>query len=247
MTVEVQKHGFTWEKQLLRLVYGATENELKKISYTSKLDLPPELNRLDGCGVSIKTSGKKNEVCMGDVLRVYDAVGDNANPIHLTVVHYNQDVTTKNITTIIELDLTNSRNELFGNINRYQLEELANFVQSVPQKRKPTEDEYKKMYSIRDSLQPQSGAIHLDIKCDNTNSRVQCKFNRFQQFIKNVEKRIVAKSNINEFRGGAISPHLISSRRVIKKKPVITRPGSPDHKRVRYKPITYYFTGVPTA
>ena len=220
MSTEVQKHGFIWEKQLLTHVYGATDHEIQNISYTSKLDLPAQLNRLDMCGVSVKTSGSPNSVCMACALHLYDVVGDNADPIHLTVVHYKQDGTTKNITTIVELDLTGSRNELFGNLTRSQIEELDKSVKTVPRNRKPTDDEYKEMYFIRDSLQSQSGAIHIDIKCNSTQSRLQCHFNQFQQFIEQNPQRVVAKSTTNEFRGGAISPQLVSSSRVIKKKSV---------------------------
>jgi hypothetical protein len=220
MSIEVQKHGFTWERQMLTLVYGATNDELNEISYTSKIDLPAKLNSLDGCDVSIKTTCSPNAVCMGDALRVYDAVGDSDTPIHMTVIHYKQDdaTNTKNITNIIELDLSGTRNELFGTLTRSQIEELDKVVKSVPQKRKPTDDEYKKMYSIRDSLQPQLGAIRLDIKCNSTQSRLQCSFNRFQKFIEENSQRVVAKSSTNEFRCSSISPQLVSNRRVFKKK-----------------------------
>ena len=73
------------------------------------------------------------------------------------------------------------------------------------------------MYAIRDSLQARSGAIHLDIKCNSTQSRLQCSFNRFQQFLESHPTRIIAKSNTHEFRGGALSPQIVSSRRVFKK------------------------------
>jgi hypothetical protein len=81
-----------------------------------------------------------------------------------------------------------------------------------------TEEEYNKMYSLRDSLQKLSGAIHLDIKCNSTQSRLQCSFNRFQQFVEKNPAKLVAKSNTNEFRGGTISSQITSSRRVFKKK-----------------------------
>jgi len=216
---EVQSHGFTWEKEIICNVYGATSEELKKIKYTSKMDLPAQLNRLDNCDVSVKTTGNKNAVGMADCLRVFDAVS-SGKPIHMIVVYYSQDDTsnTKNIITITEVDLTDCRDLLFGTLSRSQIEELDKAVKSVPQKRKPTEEEYKKMYSIRNALQKSSGAIHLDIKCNSTQSRLQCSFNYFQQFVENNPLKIVAKSNTNEFRGATISSHIISSRRVFKNK-----------------------------
>lgn len=216
---EVQAHGFSWEKEIICNVYRATNEELKHIKYTSKMDLPANLNRLDKCDVSVKTTCSQNAVCMADCLRVFDAVS-SGNPIHMVVVYYAQDDmnNTKKIITITEVDLTDSRDLLFGSLTRSQIEELVNTVKSVPQKRKPTEEEYNKMYSLRDSLQKSSGAIHLDIKCDSTQSRLQCSFNRFQDFVEKNPSRIVAKSDTNEFRGGTISSVVTSSRRVFKKK-----------------------------
>ncbi len=216
---EVQAHGLTIEKELCVNVYGATNEELRKIKYTSKVDLPAEFNRLDKCDLSVKTSGKNNQVCMSDCLRMYDEVGSD-NPLHMVVVHYEQDDAThsKHITRITEIDLTHSRELLFGTLTRSQIEELDKSVKAVPQKRKPTKDEYDKMYSIRNKLQESSGAIHLDIKCNSTQSRLQCSFNRFQHFIETHPEKIIATSHTNAFRGGVISPDIISSRRVFKSK-----------------------------
>jgi hypothetical protein len=219
---EVQAHGFSWEKETITNIYHATNEELKEIKYTGKTDLPAKFNRLDNCDISVKTTGSKNAVCMGDCLRVFDAMG-SGKPIHMVVIHYIQDDTTnqKKVANIIEIDLTNSRDLLFGTLTRSQIEDIDKAVKSVPQKRKPTEEEYKKMYSIRDSMQELSGAIHLDIKCNSTQSRLQCSFNHFQQFIEKNPLKIIAKSDTNEFRGGSISSHIASSRRVFKKKPTV--------------------------
>jgi hypothetical protein len=216
---EVQAHGFSWEKELITNVYRATPEELKNIKYTSKMDLPSELNHLDDCDLSIKTSCSPNAVCMADCLRIFDEVS-SGKPLHLVVVHYKQDDTknTKKITSIIEIDLTYSTDLLFGTLTRAQIEELDKAVKAVPQKRKPTEEEYKTMYSIRDKLQESSGALHLDIKCNSTQSRLQCSFNHFQSFIEKNPTRIVSRSDTNEFRGGKITYEINSSRRVFKKK-----------------------------
>jgi hypothetical protein len=216
---EVQSHGFVWEYEIITKVYGATPEELKNIKYTSKMDLPSNMNHLDNCDVSIKTSCNMNAVCMADCLRIFDAVG-SGTPIHMVVIHYKQDDANrvKKLSTITEVNLTNSREQLFGTITRAQLEMLDAAVKSVPQKRKPTEDEYTKMYAIRDSIQPLSKAIHIDIKCNSTQSRLQCSFNHFQEFIEKNPARVVAKSNTNEFRGITISSEIVSSRRIIKKK-----------------------------
>jgi len=84
---EVQGHGFSWEKELLRNVYGVTEADIKSIRYTSKMDLPAALNTLDHCDLSIKTSCSPNAVCMADCLRIYDAV-HSGNPFHMVHILY---------------------------------------------------------------------------------------------------------------------------------------------------------------
>ena len=219
---EVQSHGFSWERELICNVFGVTIEDYKQIKYTSKMDLPANLNRLDGCDVSIKTSCNLNTVCMADCLRVFDAV-TSGNSFHMVVVHYNQDDTnnTKNIIAITEIDLTASSDVLFGSLTRCQIEELDKLIKSIPQKRKPTQEEHKKMYILRDSLQMMSGAIHLDIKCNSSQSRLQCSFNKFQEFIEKNPNKLIAKSNNNEFRGGAISASITSSRRVLRKKELV--------------------------
>jgi len=215
-SVPTQGHGFSIEKDIMRTIYHMTEEEIKSIPYTSKVDIPANLNRLDHCDVSIKASCNPHMVCMADCLRFYDSVC-SGNPIHMIVVHYCQMGDIKKITTITEIDLTDSCEALFGSLTRADIETLDRAVKAVPQKKKPSEEERKTMYDIRDSLQKQSGAIHLDIKCNSTQSRLQCSFNRFQQFLETHPTRIVAKSNTHEFRGGALSPEIVSSRRVFKK------------------------------
>lgn len=215
---EVQAHGFCWEKELLLNVYKTTEEELKSISYTNKIDLPAKLNRLDNCDISIKTTGNKNTVCMGDCLRLFDSVS-SGHPIHAVILHYSQiDKAHKKILSIVELNLTNAQELLFGSLKRSQIEELDRAVKSVPQKRKPTKEEHEKMYSIQKSLKGLSGAIYLNIKCDSKQSRLQCSFNKFQNFIENNPSLIIEKSNNHMFRGGLISEILKSATRVLKKK-----------------------------
>lgn len=213
---EVQAHGFKWEKQLLHKVYHATTEEIESIGYTCPHDLPSHLNRLDGSNLSIKTTGKANTVCMADALRVYDAV--TSEPIHLVVIHYVQKGNTKSISSIVEMDLTDSKEILFGSLTRLQVEQLDALVKLVPGKRKPTQEEKTTQKTLRDSLQPLSGAIYFNIKCNSTQSRVQCSFNRFQEFIKKNPERIIARSETNEFRGGSIDPDIVSGRRKFKPK-----------------------------
>jgi soluble cytochrome b562 len=211
---EVQKHGFTWQNSILCGVYGATSEELASLGYTCIVDLPSHLNRLEKVDLSIKTTKTANSVCMGDCIRVFD---ECATPIHLVVLHYRQiNPSTKRLIRTVEVDLTNSRALLFGSVTRAQIEALDEAVKAVPQKRKPTAEEYKKMYDLRDELQKLSGAIHLDIKCNSQQSRLQCSFNKFQEFLKANTGRIVAESTNASFRGGCIIEEITSSPRVFR-------------------------------
>ncbi len=212
---EVQGHGFSWEKEILTNVFKVPVDKLKTINYTSKMDLPAEYNQLDHCDVSIKTTRSANSVCMADCLRVFDAV-TSGKPLHLIVIQYKQIELIKKVCSITEIDLTSSRALLFGTLERAQLEELDKAVKAVPQKRKPTDAEYKHMYELRDALQPFSGALHLDIKCNSQQSRLQCAFNHFQPFLEKNPGLIVALSLTHEFRGGFISAELTSGPRVFK-------------------------------
>jgi hypothetical protein len=207
---EVQSHGFYWQNDILMNVYGCTSEELEENKYNSKFDLEASKNHLDHCDLSVKTTCNQNAVCMADCLRVYDMVS-SGKPIHMVVIYYIQKEDMKHVYSIVEVDLTNSCDLLFGHLTRIQIEELDQLVKSVPQKRKPTKEEYDKMYSLRDSFK--TNAIHLDIKCNSTQSRLQCSFNRFQTFLEQYPLRIVSKSNTNEFRGGIISSQLKSYRR----------------------------------
>lgn len=211
---EVQKHGFLWERSLLKNVYGVTDAELTAIKYTNKMDLPANLNKLGQQSLSIKTTGSPNAVCMADALRIFDAVSSK-DPFHLVVVNYKQDGVEKNLKSIVEVDLTDSAALLFGTITREQIEELVQVVKKVPQKRSPTADEYKAIYELRDRIQTGSLAIHLDPKCNSQQSRLQCSFNRFGQFLTMNPGRIIARSTNGQFRGGSIIETLKSARRIL--------------------------------
>jgi len=166
---EVQGHGFVFQDKILMDIYGATEQELRSIQYTSIHDLPAMYNRRNGVNLSIKTTGS-NTICMGDLLRLYDVV-NSGEPIHLIVISYKQIKEYKKITEIIEFDLTSAK--VFGTLTREELVELDQAVKQVPQKRNPTPEEHAHMYSIKKRLQPFSNA-GLNIKCNSTQSRLQC-------------------------------------------------------------------------
>jgi len=213
---EVQSHGFSWEKDLLQNIYGATEEEIRKIPYTSKSDLPAELNRKDGVNLSIKTTCSPNTICMADCLRVYDSV-TSGSPLHMTVIYYKQDTTAKHLQSITEVDLTNSVIPLFGSLTRAHLERLDKAVKKIPAKRSPTREEHHELYRLRDELQALSGAIYLNIKCNSQQSRLQCSFNHFQRFLEKNPERVIGHSKTSSFRGGTVRETVDSGRRVFQR------------------------------
>jgi hypothetical protein len=214
---EVQSHGFTLQDMILRSIYRAKDTELKTIGYTSAVDLPAEFNRLDGVPLSIKTTSSANTVCMGDSLRIYDET-HSETPLHMTVIQHKQVGSKKVIVKLIEVNLTNSGALLFGTVTRAEIEELVRLVKAVPQKRKPTPEEHAQMYALRDRLQEKSGVILFNIKCNSTQSRLQCSFNQFKKFIEENPSRIIAESTTGIFRGGAILQEIESGPRTFKKK-----------------------------
>ena len=219
---EVQKHGFVWEKEIIQHVFHVPHEEVKKINYTNKFDLPAELNHIDGCDISIKTTGNVNTVGMADALRFYDSIC-SGKLLHLIVLTYNQDKTrgTKTIREIVEVDVTGTKemmDRLFKNVTREDIVELDNAVKAVPQNRKPTEEEHKAMYTIHKNLIAKTGEIYFNIKCNHEQSRLQCSFNKFSSFLEKNPDKIIARTNTNIFRGSTITAELQSPCREFKKK-----------------------------
>ena len=212
---EVQSHGFTWEKDLLHNVYGMTDAEKAQISYTERFDLPARFNHLEPANISVKCIGEKNAICMGDALRVYDEVS-NEDIIHLTVVHYKQVGETKEVASIKELNLTKSKDLLFGSLTREQIQELDRLIKAVPQKRAPTDDEKAAIKAKQAELNRLTGFLQFNPKVNTQQSRLQCSFSckSFQSFLTKNPERIVAQSISTLFRGSLISAVIQSSRRV---------------------------------
>lgn len=215
--MEVQLHGFTWQNELLR-VYGATPEELRTLSYTEKDDLPGRFNRLQpGVSISVKTTGTRNSVCMGDALRVYDSVF-STQPIHIVVLTYTQTETTKQLQSIVEVDLTNSGPLLFGDLRRTDIEALDKLVKAIPHGRRSDDERYE-YKELQATLAKSMTGLCLNPKIDSKKQRrLQCSFNRFIDFVQNNPGRVVAKCEMNGvFRDTQILTELKSSRRVLRR------------------------------
>jgi hypothetical protein len=215
-TAAVQKHGFSWEKELLTNVYKALPQELNSISYTAAKDLPAAYNHLDSIALSIKTTGSA-AVCMGDALRVYDSVTPTADPLNMCVVTYKQVGTTKQVKKITEINLTDAKQALFGSVTREEIVELDRLIKAVPKGRSPTKEEKLSYQSYQSALQAKTGAIIFNPKLDSKSQRrLQCSFNKFEKFLEKNPERVIASSTTNAFRGGEISASIQSDRRVLK-------------------------------
>lgn len=215
-SAEVQAHGFKWEHQILA-AYGATPDIIKTIPYTSHHDLPMEFNHHNHTNVSVKTTGSKNTVCMGDAIRIFDAVS-SGEPLSLVVILFKQVDDTKCLSTIYEINLTDAQHALFGDLSRDQLKHLDSVVKTVPHKRSPTKEEHTLMYTTRDELHKHTEAIYLNIKCNRTQSRLQCSFNKFQKFITDYPDRVMSVTTEPVFKGTHIIPVITSSRRTFNKR-----------------------------
>jgi len=212
---EVQSHGFIWESDLLRNIYGMTDAEKAQISYTEKFDLPARFNHLESANVSVKCIGEKNAICMGDALRVFDEVSET-DALHLTVIHYKQVGETKEVVGIKELNLSRSKDLLFGSLTREQIAELDRLIKAVPQKRAPTDQEKAAIKAKQAELNRSTGFLQFNPKVNTQQSRLQCSFSckSFQGFVSQNPGRIVAQSTTNQFRGSSITAVIQAGRRV---------------------------------
>lgn len=213
---EVQRHGFTWEKDILLQVYGVSE----EIKYTSKHDLPASLNTRCGANVSIKVCGKKSldGIDMADCLRIYDVLS-SGEPYHMICVFYTQtEPTIKRLNRVYLVDLTGRKQELFGDISRDELMELRRRVCVVPKGRSPTKEERDYMYSYRDELHMKCGYLCLNIKCDSkVQRRLQCGLNRFQKMIQANPKMLLEMNDCAELYGKKFIETVESGRRKFKR------------------------------
>jgi len=213
---ENQAHGKAWENHLAANVYKSTQ----AVSHTAAIDVPHAFNGLDpGIDVSIKVSGG-DAVDMGDILRIFDEVSRD-QPIHMTVLCWKQDTpTTKKLTSITEVDLTNSVQLLFGTATRLQIQALVDYVKAIPHHGRTAEHQstYKRMaYELKTSC---GGCISYAPKVDSTKQRrVQGHFGNFSAFVDaHRSTRLVAESKTGEFRGGKIPEEIESTSRIRNKK-----------------------------
>jgi hypothetical protein len=216
---ENQAHGKSWEDDIKSYIFWLTKEECDSIPHTARHDIPGELNRLDkGTNISIKTTGS-DTVCMADVSRVCDNVG-NGEQIHAIILMYkqNKSKTTKKLYRIIEIDLTNSRELLFGTATIDEINELVAYVKSIPKDvTSAHRATYKRM--SQDISAKNGGYISYAPKVDSKGQRrVQCCIPKFSKFVKEHPERVISESQSGEFRGGIITEEIVSPPRKRNKK-----------------------------
>lgn len=221
---ESQAHGKSWEDDIKSYIFWLTKEECDSIPHTARHDIPGELNRLDkGTNISIKTTGS-DTVCMADVSRVCENVG-NGEQIHAIILMYKQNNSkkTKKLYRIIEFNLTNSRELLFGTATIEEINELVTYVKSIPKDVTAAHRAtYKRM--AKDISAKNGGYISyapkVDSKGQRRQRRVQCCIPKFSKFVKEHPERVIAESQSGEFRGGTITEEIVSPPRQRNKKAV---------------------------
>jgi len=214
---ENQEHGKTWEKDIALNVFGVTEEEYDAIPHTERNDIHGELNRLDkGTNISIKTTGG-DTVCMADVSRMFENVG-NGERYHMVVIMYKQNSkATKKLYRIIELDLTNSRELLFGTAPKDEINELVEYVKAIPKGiPRDVRAEHSATYlpMAKNIRMKNGGYISYAPKVDSEGQRrVQCCIPKFSKFVKEHPERVIYESQTGEFRGGTITEEIVSPPR----------------------------------
>ena len=212
--VESQSYGFIIQRHILEYLYGYKEYD-ESPGYTAKYDLMSQYNDVDvdACNISIKTTGNKKRVDMGDALRVFDSVSDSSEPLNMIVVNYIQKDKLKEVTTIVQANLSQKVQLLFGEIKKNDIEELIALVK----KKNPSKDDIAKRKSLNLDLNKKSTHIQFNAKIGSNQKRLQCSFFDFPKFLIENPTLIVHKGDSTNFRGLKI-PEIISERRQFKKK-----------------------------
>lgn len=202
--MESQAHGFTWENHI-KDIYGIQT----VANYTRKNDIDPDENKIDGCAVSIKTSGGIS-VDMGDARRIFEATG--GDPYRMVVVKYDQIDNRKVLASVLEVDLTGAREILFGDLTYQEISDFHEELKRIPPGRVQKED---KLYLSRSAeLNRKSKEIILRPKVDSKKQRrLQCSFTNIDYFCHNYPSRLLYRSSEGIFKGVQMPTTIDSGRR----------------------------------
>lgn len=199
---ESQAHGFTWEENIKKEVYKIQNN----IGYTRKNDVDSHENMIDNCAISIKTSGGLS-VDMGDARRVYQSI---LEPLHMVLIQYKQEENQKVLKSVLEVDLTGARHELFGDLT---FDDISGFHEEL--KKIPHGPVQNKDYLKRSAeLNLRSKNLMLRPKVDSERQRrLQCSFTNINTFCATYPERLLYKNTEGIFKGVQLIKALVSGRR----------------------------------
>jgi hypothetical protein len=201
---ESQAHGFTWETFIKKNVYKIQED----VAYTRKNDIDSHENTIDNCAISIKVSGGLS-VDMGDARRVFD--GTLEEPLHMVLIQYTQQEDQKVLQSVLEVDLTGARQELFGDLLRDDIARLHEQLQKIPHGPVTNKD----YLHVAKELNAKSKHIFLRPKVDSKNQRrLQCSFTNINTFCEAYPERLLYKNTEGIFKGVQLVTSLLSGRRV---------------------------------
>lgn len=206
---ESQKHGFKFEKIVMKKVFLLPENIIKGISYTAKHDIHKKHNFFDNTeNISIKSSGSKT-ICCGDPFRIINYSFKNEKNT-MILIKYSQQGNIKQITDIYEINM-HILHILLRNIGYDNIESISSFIKTIP-KGKIEFDIHKKICS---SLS--SNIITLNPKIDSKNQRrLQFSF-KLDMLIKYFPEYIIYH-NVKPIIRKVVIPHSIkSSTRILHK------------------------------
>jgi hypothetical protein len=162
------------------------------------------MNKIGNYNLSIKTTGTAGKVDTGNVQRIFEASGSDT-PYHMIVVIYRQDDDVKRLVEVLELNLTQSRELLFGTATLEEITELEKLIVSVPKGRSPTPEERRVIYQARDAIT--TGILNFNPKMDSKGQR------RLQGSMRYPEDRIITRSSTGNILGGHIMEEHFSGRR----------------------------------
>jgi hypothetical protein len=133
---ESQAHGFKFENCVKVEVFKIND----KIKYTSKYDIPEEFNTINDNNISIKTT-KTRYVGCADIFRFLES-----DKTEMIIIYYKQIENYKQVIKTYSLHLTdNFMKSLNGDINKYELNQLNQYIKNIPHGKvsKETKKEYK--------------------------------------------------------------------------------------------------------
>ena len=199
-----QQHGFTWEDEIKNNVFHVVD----RVGYTAIDDIPESFN--NGTPASIKTYGAST-VFFSDAIRMFQNTG--REKYEAICLHYDQEDETKTLTHIAEVDLSASRNLLFGEITLLELQALDREIKSLP-KGKLTDEARAAIHAHKDRLNAKSGWMKLSPKMDSgSQRRLQCSLPKFPTFLSENSARILYQTKDGKLRGVQLTKTIESGKR----------------------------------